>query len=301
MSALGLLVVAVLGSAPDALDVSSWPAEKQAQYRVFAVRCSKCHSLARPLSARMTPEGWRAYVKKMTRRSGSGINEEAAEAILGFLTTNLVKGAAAPPAGTPPQETAPAPKAPTQAPETLLPLVLRALTYDRTLPDRGTGPFVVAVAFDGAQRTRAGEFMAAVDPTTLPALRNRTVRLLELELTDPAEFRRLVAEKNVQAVLVLPGLAPSTLSWVCAATQELKRYGLALTPEQAPNAVVAIEANGAKPRLVVNASRASAVGAEFDRTLLQVSRVVVDEESGGDRLRAGQANARRDAGTTPLP
>jgi hypothetical protein len=70
---------------PDRIDVSDYPADQRERYEIFAVKCSKCHSLARPINARLTPDEWRGYVKKMARRPGSGINDEAAQRIAEFL------------------------------------------------------------------------------------------------------------------------------------------------------------------------------------------------------------------------
>ncbi len=70
----------------DRVDVSSYPAEIQAAYAVFAQRCSRCHTLARPLNAHLEdPEHWVRYVTRMRRQPGSGINQDNAEIILRFL------------------------------------------------------------------------------------------------------------------------------------------------------------------------------------------------------------------------
>ena len=70
----------------DTVDVSSYPADIQAAYEVFAVRCSRCHTLARPLNARITDsEHWVRYVTRMRRNPSSGINRKDAEIILRFL------------------------------------------------------------------------------------------------------------------------------------------------------------------------------------------------------------------------
>jgi hypothetical protein len=70
---------------PDRVDVSDYPADQRDRYEVFAIKCSKCHSLARPINARLTPDEWQSYVKKMSRRPGSGINEESGQRIAEFL------------------------------------------------------------------------------------------------------------------------------------------------------------------------------------------------------------------------
>jgi hypothetical protein len=93
-SGIGIVCAAVLllGAAPDPrdtgpdkIDVSGYAPDMQERYRVFALKCSKCHSLARPINARITGEEWKPYVKKMIRRPGSGINEEAGQVVYEFL------------------------------------------------------------------------------------------------------------------------------------------------------------------------------------------------------------------------
>lgn len=70
----------------DRVDVSGYPPEIQEAYAVFAFRCSRCHTLARPLNAGIAdPEHWRRYVTRMRRNPGSGINAHNADAILRFL------------------------------------------------------------------------------------------------------------------------------------------------------------------------------------------------------------------------
>jgi hypothetical protein len=70
----------------DQIDVSGYPKDIQDAYRVFAVRCSRCHTLARPLNARIRdPEHWVRYVTRMRRNQSSGINAKDAEIILRFL------------------------------------------------------------------------------------------------------------------------------------------------------------------------------------------------------------------------
>jgi hypothetical protein len=70
----------------DRVDVSNYPPDIQQAYEVFAQRCSRCHTLARPLNARITdPQHWVRYVARMRRQPGSGINHGNADIILKFL------------------------------------------------------------------------------------------------------------------------------------------------------------------------------------------------------------------------
>jgi hypothetical protein len=64
----------------------SVPIELREEYDLFAARCSKCHSLARPLEigiARSDP--WRPLVERMRREPGSGVSQSDAPAIAHFL------------------------------------------------------------------------------------------------------------------------------------------------------------------------------------------------------------------------
>jgi mono/diheme cytochrome c family protein len=88
--ALGSAVVALAAcwnaSRGDGLDVATLPVEMRADYEIFAQRCSKCHSLARPLESGITDdEFWREYFERMRRQSGSGITPADERPVLHFL------------------------------------------------------------------------------------------------------------------------------------------------------------------------------------------------------------------------
>src|ERR1017187_7286518 len=94
------------------VDVSKYPADIQADYRIFARRCSQCHSLARPLNSqflqltseeqaaaktkesdlfkddklwRISDSVWSDYVKKMQAKPGAIIRPSELDKIIGFL------------------------------------------------------------------------------------------------------------------------------------------------------------------------------------------------------------------------
>lgn len=70
---------------PDKIDVSSYPAEIQSAYKLFTSKCSKCHTIARPLNTTMTREEWERYVKRMMHKPNSGINEKQGKQIFDFV------------------------------------------------------------------------------------------------------------------------------------------------------------------------------------------------------------------------
>jgi hypothetical protein len=76
-----------LGAGPaEGLAETELPAEVREDYEVFAQRCSKCHSLSRPLKSGITDDGyWQEYVERMRRQASSGISPSDEGPILRFL------------------------------------------------------------------------------------------------------------------------------------------------------------------------------------------------------------------------
>lgn len=79
--------VAACSGAGEGIEPSKLPNEVQADYAIFARRCSKCHSLARPLQSGIdSDEFWVHYVARMRAMPGSGISSEDEAKILRFLS-----------------------------------------------------------------------------------------------------------------------------------------------------------------------------------------------------------------------
>jgi hypothetical protein len=74
------------GGPAEGLTARTIPDEVRADYDVFADRCSKCHSLSRPLRSGITDDRfWKEYVERMRRQAGSDISVADEEPILRFL------------------------------------------------------------------------------------------------------------------------------------------------------------------------------------------------------------------------
>jgi len=81
-----IALAAACGPRTEGLDASKLPEDVRGDYEVFARRCSKCHSLARPLQAGITDdEQWVMYVKRMRRQPASGITDQDEVVIDRFL------------------------------------------------------------------------------------------------------------------------------------------------------------------------------------------------------------------------
>lgn len=130
--ALALVMsLAVLGAgascaswAREGLDPATMPVEVQPDYALYALRCSKCHSLARSLTIGIVSDAyWVDYVARMRRQPASGISEEDTVGILRFLHYFTVEqqrklAAAASPAVAPSPPPPPAPPPPPPPPAT---------------------------------------------------------------------------------------------------------------------------------------------------------------------------------------
>lgn len=71
---------------PATINVSSYPPEQQKNYKLFADKCAKCHTLARPINTTMTDPEWARYVKRMMHKPNSGISDGQGKAIYEFLS-----------------------------------------------------------------------------------------------------------------------------------------------------------------------------------------------------------------------
>ena len=70
---------------PASINVGSYPAEQQKNYKMFADKCSKCHTIARPINTTMTKPEWERYVKRMMHKPNSGISDSQGKTIYDFL------------------------------------------------------------------------------------------------------------------------------------------------------------------------------------------------------------------------
>jgi hypothetical protein len=91
MVGVGMMVATAVGCSgwlarSEGLDPATLPENIRGDYAVFAERCSKCHSLARPLSSGIDDDDyWAMYVARMRRQPASGISQEDTVVVLRFL------------------------------------------------------------------------------------------------------------------------------------------------------------------------------------------------------------------------
>lgn len=70
---------------PQTVDVSAYPDEIKDAYKMFSTKCSKCHTLARPINSDMTADSWKMYVKRMSNKPDSAISPDQGKTIYKFI------------------------------------------------------------------------------------------------------------------------------------------------------------------------------------------------------------------------
>ena len=72
---------------PAKINVSTYPADMQARYKVFTAKCGKCHTVARAINCDFVlDDEWERYVKRMMRKAGSFITADEGKQIFEFVT-----------------------------------------------------------------------------------------------------------------------------------------------------------------------------------------------------------------------
>jgi hypothetical protein len=78
--------IAAYDKGPAKIDVSKYPPEIKATYKLFATKCGNCHTLARAINCEFATEAeWERYVKRMMAKAGTLISPAEGKQIYDFL------------------------------------------------------------------------------------------------------------------------------------------------------------------------------------------------------------------------
>lgn len=79
--------IAAYDKGPAKIDVSKYPANMQANYKVFTTKCAKCHTVARAINCDFVlDDEWERYVKRMMNKAGTWISAADGKQIYEFVT-----------------------------------------------------------------------------------------------------------------------------------------------------------------------------------------------------------------------
>jgi len=75
-----------LDSGPKSIDVAKYPAEQKTGYKLLTKKCSKCHTIARPINSEFVlPAQWQRYIKRMMFKPNSQMSDADGKRIFQFL------------------------------------------------------------------------------------------------------------------------------------------------------------------------------------------------------------------------
>lgn len=75
-----------LDAGPKAIDVTKYPEDQKSAYKLFSKKCSKCHTIARPINSEFVlPAQWERYIKRMMYKPNSQMSDADGKNIYRFL------------------------------------------------------------------------------------------------------------------------------------------------------------------------------------------------------------------------
>ena len=78
--------IAAYDKGPAKIDVSKYPPDMQARYKVLTAKCAKCHTIARVVNCEFALEDeWERYIKRMMRKAGTLISPDEGKQIFEFV------------------------------------------------------------------------------------------------------------------------------------------------------------------------------------------------------------------------
>ena len=156
-----------------------------------------------------------------------------------------------------------------------VPLVLKALTYDRNLKGRAGEHVRIAVLSPKGSASTAAELQAS-----LAALPDRTVNGMpvsfrEIKGSDEAALDQGLSEGHWAAIYVMPGFDRDDLAKIRRVAESRHVLAVAAEAQDVERGMVfGVAAQGGKPQLVVNLTGAKACGSDCDLALIRLSRVI---------------------------
>lgn len=160
-------------------------------------------------------------------------------------------------------------------PKLALMVMLKVLTYDRNLPNRGGGDFVVVIATEPAQEAGRREVEVAIKELRNAALRARPVRFVFASIEPGENLRRQLSDSKAQALLLLRGASPQGVELAARAGVDAQAYLLSLDPALVERTVAVGVANeGGRPKILINLTAARLVNAVFEPAVLKHARIL---------------------------
>jgi hypothetical protein len=160
--------------------------------------------------------------------------------------------------------------------EVQVPLVLKALTYDRNLKGRVSDQVRIAVLLPAkGGRGSAEELNATLGTLPERTLNGLPVQFREVPAADEASLDQALKGGHWAAIYVMPGFREEELAQIRRVAAARQVLAVAAQVEDVEKGIAfGVGAQGGKPQLVVNLPSAKACGSEFDLALLRLARII---------------------------
>jgi hypothetical protein len=155
-----------------------------------------------------------------------------------------------------------------------VPLLLKALTYDRNLKTRAGDQARIAVVVPPKGRSVTSELQASLDKLPGRTVNGLTVVFKELIAADENALDEGLRGGQWAAVFVLPGFSHAELVKVRRVCEAHRVLPVAASIDDLEQLAFGIGVDGNRPQLVVNLPASKACGSDFDLALLQLSKVL---------------------------
>lgn len=157
-----------------------------------------------------------------------------------------------------------------------VPLVLKALTYDRSLKSRVTDQVRIAVLSPpGKVREAIDELNASLASLPARSLDGRPVQFVEVAAGDEESLDRALRTGHWAAAYAMPGFGAREMDQIKRAAQSARVLLVAAASEDVSRGMAfGVGERDGKPVMVVNLTVTKACGSEFDLALLRLAQVI---------------------------
>jgi hypothetical protein len=157
-----------------------------------------------------------------------------------------------------------------------VPLVLKALTYDRNLKARAGDQVRIAIVVPAkGSRAAADELQASLTGNPGRTVNGMPVVFKQIVVDADDSVDQGLRDGSWAAAYIMPGFSRAELDRVRKACEAKRVLAVAASVDDVDNGLAfAIGAQGNKPQIVINLKASKACGSDFDLALLQLARVV---------------------------
>jgi len=158
-----------------------------------------------------------------------------------------------------------------------VPLVLKALTYDRNLKSRAGGDQVRIAIIVPAKGNHAAveELMTSLNNIPGRTLNGMPVVFKEVVADDDGAVEQGLRDGTWAAAYVMPGFSRAEIAKLRKICETRRVLAVAASVEDLEHGLAfGIGAQGSKPQIVINLPASKACGSDFDLALLQLSKVM---------------------------